>query len=126
REREDAVKESSSSEGDLEFEFLLLKEIIDHFYPRELVHGDLNRLVDPADIWRMWRTKYRNLTINHIYAAIYTTDNSPRSTGYDATGIIIKRLEHAQELLIPMKQTTMNAVADFKRRLAERVARQAG
>jgi hypothetical protein len=126
-EREDAVVTAPVSESDLEFEYLLLKEIVEYFYPKDRTGGDLRRYVDAADIWRMWRTKYRDLTIYHVYAAIYTTNHSPGSTGYDATAIIMKRLEHAQELLIPMKQAAMNNVSDFKRRLIEKMnSRQTG
>lgn len=126
REREDAALTAPVSESDIEFEYLLLNEIVEYFYPKSRTGGDLRRLVDAADIWRMWRTKYRELTIYHVYAAVYTTNNSPRSTGYDATGIIIKRLEHAQELLIPIKQAAMNNVSNFKKSLTEKLARQTG
>lgn len=121
RERGNSANAVSGSDFDLEFEYLLLKKIVEHYYPRNLVSGDITKLVDPADIWRVWRTKYRNLTINHIYAAIYTTSESPKSNNYDATSIIVKRLEYAQELLIPIKQAIKSNIHGFKQRLQKQI-----
>lgn len=122
RERGSQAKALAESESSLEFDFNLLKEIIEHYYPRTQ-SMDLNRLVDPFDIWRIWHTKYADLTIYHVYAAIYTTYNSPNSTQYDATSIICKRLEHAQQLLVPIKTAVMNNVHGFKKRLTETMNR---
>lgn len=120
REREDAATAATSTDDELELEYLLLNEIVEYYYPKDRTGGDLNRYVDSGDLWRIWRTKYRHLTIYQLYAAIYTTSNSPGSTGYDATSIIVKRLEHAQELLIPIKRAVMNNIADFRRKITNK------
>ena len=102
---------------DLDKEYQLLQCFVEYFYPRKLVNGNLNLLVDAQSIWRYWKTHHPELTIYHIYAVLYSVANSPRSSEYDATSIICKLMTQAPILLVPFKATVMNTVYGFKKKL---------
>ncbi len=110
-----------SAPSELEHEYQLLETIVEYFYPRRSVNGNLNRYVTAMDIWRYWKTKHPELTIYHIYAVLYSVDHSPRTSQYDATSIICKLMSQAQTLLVPIKEAAMNNVYGFKKQV-ERIS----
>lgn len=121
-DREIGSQAKALAASDEETEYLILETLVEQFFPRDSVRGNLNRVVLAKDIWRYWKSKHPDLTIYHMYAVLDMVEQSPGSTQYDATSIICKQMAIAQTLLVPVKKEAMNKIHTLKQTLQQRSA----